>query len=118
MLLAALVGWLDRPQQDALAYLIEENRILRGHVRGRIPYCPSARPGRRSRRAIVIVEQPAEVRTPTNATNDGARRRHTRDQRVLQALVIALISLSGDAEPAIGHDDAIASRRLKANGLR
>ena len=36
MLLAALVGWLDRRQQDAVAYLIEENRILRGHVRGRI----------------------------------------------------------------------------------
>ena len=36
LLLAALVGWLDRRQQDAVAYLIEENRILRGHVRGRI----------------------------------------------------------------------------------
>src|SRR6266852_1026757 len=36
MLLAALAGWLDRRQQDAVAYLIEENRILRGHVRGRI----------------------------------------------------------------------------------
>jgi putative transposase len=36
MLLAALVGWLDQRQQDAVAYLIEENRILRGQVRGRI----------------------------------------------------------------------------------
>jgi transposase len=36
MLLAALVGWLDQRQQDAVAYLIEENRILRGHVRGRV----------------------------------------------------------------------------------
>jgi hypothetical protein len=36
MLLAALVGWLDQRQQDAVAYLIEENRILWGHVRGRI----------------------------------------------------------------------------------
>ena len=35
MFLAALVGWLDQRQQDAVAYLIEENRILRGHVRGR-----------------------------------------------------------------------------------
>jgi hypothetical protein len=35
MLLAALVGWLDQRQQDAVAYLLEENRILRGHVRGR-----------------------------------------------------------------------------------
>jgi hypothetical protein len=37
LLLAALVGWFDRRQQDAVAYLIEENRVLRGHVRGRIP---------------------------------------------------------------------------------
>ena len=36
LLLAALVGWLDQRQQEAMAYLIEENRILRGHVRGRI----------------------------------------------------------------------------------
>ena len=34
-LLAALVGWLDRQQQDGLAYLLEENRILRGQLRGR-----------------------------------------------------------------------------------
>ena len=34
-LLAALVGWLDQRQQEALAYLIEENRILRGQLRGR-----------------------------------------------------------------------------------
>lgn len=34
-LVAALVGWLDRQQQEALAYLIEENRILRGQLRGR-----------------------------------------------------------------------------------
>ena len=36
MLLAALVGWLDQRQQDAVAYLIEENRILRTHMHGRI----------------------------------------------------------------------------------
>ena len=36
LLLAALIGWLDRRQQDAVASLIEENRILRGHVRGQI----------------------------------------------------------------------------------
>ena len=35
VLLAALVSWLDREQQEALAYLIEENRILRGQLRGR-----------------------------------------------------------------------------------
>ena len=36
LLRATLVGWLDRRPQDTVAYLIEENRILRGHVRGRI----------------------------------------------------------------------------------
>jgi len=36
LLLAALAGWFDRRQQDAVAYLTEENRILRSHVRGRI----------------------------------------------------------------------------------
>ena len=35
VLLAALIYWLDRQQQEALAYLLEENRILRGHLRGR-----------------------------------------------------------------------------------
>jgi hypothetical protein len=34
-LLASLVGWLDQRQQEALAYLIEGNRILRGQLRGR-----------------------------------------------------------------------------------
>jgi len=34
VLLAALVGWLDQQPQEALAYLIEENRILRGQLRG------------------------------------------------------------------------------------
>jgi hypothetical protein len=36
LILAALVGWLDQRQQDTVAYLIEENRILRGRLRGRI----------------------------------------------------------------------------------
>jgi hypothetical protein len=36
VLLIALIGWLDQRQRDAVAYPIEENRILRGHVRGRI----------------------------------------------------------------------------------
>jgi hypothetical protein len=36
MLLAALVGWFDQRQQAAVAYLVEENRILREHVRGRL----------------------------------------------------------------------------------
>jgi hypothetical protein len=36
MHLAALVGWLDPRQQDAVACLIEEKRIRRRHLRGRI----------------------------------------------------------------------------------
>jgi putative transposase len=36
MLLAAVVGWLDQLQQEAVAYVIEENRILRSHLSGRI----------------------------------------------------------------------------------
>jgi len=35
-LLAALIGWLDQRERQAVAYLIEENRILRSHVRGRL----------------------------------------------------------------------------------
>ncbi len=36
MFLAALVGWLDQRQQDVVAYLIEEDRVLRSHLRGRL----------------------------------------------------------------------------------
>lgn len=32
LLLALLTGWLNRRQQEGMAYLIEENRILRGTV--------------------------------------------------------------------------------------
>jgi len=35
-MLLAMVGWLDQRQRDAVAFLIEENGILRGYVRGRI----------------------------------------------------------------------------------
>jgi hypothetical protein len=34
MWFAVLTGWLDRRERDALAYLMEENRILRAQVRG------------------------------------------------------------------------------------
>src|SRR6266705_4451997 len=32
----AVATWWAEQRQEAVAYLIEENRILRGHVRGRI----------------------------------------------------------------------------------
>src|SRR5688572_4899200 len=35
MLLLVLTGWLDRKEREALAYLIEENRVLRRQLRGR-----------------------------------------------------------------------------------
>jgi hypothetical protein len=35
ILLAALTGWLNHRQQEAIAYLVEENRILRDQLRGR-----------------------------------------------------------------------------------
>ena len=35
LFLTALAGWFNRQQQEAVAYLIEENRILRGQLRGR-----------------------------------------------------------------------------------
>jgi hypothetical protein len=33
--LAALAGWLSRHQQDVIAYLVEENRVLRAQLRSR-----------------------------------------------------------------------------------
>jgi hypothetical protein len=36
LLLAALLGWLDQRERQAVAYLIEENVILRSHGRGRL----------------------------------------------------------------------------------
>ena len=35
MWFAVLIGWLDREERDALAFLIEENRILRAQLGGR-----------------------------------------------------------------------------------
>ena len=35
LLLLTVAGWLDRREREALAYLIEENRLLRKQVGGR-----------------------------------------------------------------------------------
>jgi hypothetical protein len=35
MWLAVLIGWWDRQEREALAYLIEENRVLRAQLGGR-----------------------------------------------------------------------------------
>ena len=34
MRFAVLIGWLDRQEREALAYLIEENRVLRAQLVG------------------------------------------------------------------------------------
>ncbi|HUT62283.1 MAG TPA: hypothetical protein VNA25_30970 [Phycisphaerae bacterium] len=34
-IVVALAGWLNRQQQDVLAYLEEENRVLREHLKGK-----------------------------------------------------------------------------------
>ncbi len=41
MLLMMLAGWINRHQQDVIAYLKEENKILREKPgTKRIPWCP------------------------------------------------------------------------------
>ena len=35
VLLATLAGWLNRHQQDVIAYLVEENRVLKEQLKGR-----------------------------------------------------------------------------------
>ena len=35
VLLVALAGWINRHQQDAIAYIQEENRILRSKLKGK-----------------------------------------------------------------------------------
>jgi hypothetical protein len=35
MLLAALLGWLEREQRDVIAFLREENRVLKAQLEGK-----------------------------------------------------------------------------------
>jgi transposase InsO family protein len=68
MLLIVLTGWLDRRERAALAYLIEENRLLRRQLRGRRPRLTDAdrrqlavhavRVGRRALREIATIVTP------------------------------------------------------------
>jgi hypothetical protein len=37
VLLLTISGWVNRRQQDVIAYLVEENRVLREQSRGRKP---------------------------------------------------------------------------------
>ena len=86
LLLALLAGWLSRRQQEGMAYLIEENRI---------PQCPISESGREiyhrasSRRAKVIIEEPAETLPTANSTHAAGRRRAI-DEFVAETLMIPL----------------------------
>ena len=87
MLLAALVGWLDQRQQNAVAYLIEENRILRTHLHGRICLTDEerrrlARHGHRLGRRRLGVSF-AKTRAPVSAIDFLVR--STRGSRMLTA---------------------------------
>ncbi len=35
VLLTTLAGWMNRQQQDVIAYLVEENRVLREQLKGK-----------------------------------------------------------------------------------
>ena len=35
LLVVAIVGWLQRDQQAAMVYLLEENRVLKARLRGK-----------------------------------------------------------------------------------
>ena len=35
MLLLTVAGWVNRHQQDVIAYVVEENRVLQEQMRGR-----------------------------------------------------------------------------------
>jgi hypothetical protein len=68
--LAALVGWFDQRQQGVVAYLIEENRILRGHVRSPIRLTDEERrrlarhghrPGRRRLGEVATIVTPDTI---------------------------------------------------------
>jgi integrase-like protein len=92
LLLVVLVGWLDQRQLAALAYLIEENRILRAHLRGRLRLTDSERRrlavrghrlGRRRLRDVATIVTPDTLlrwhrqliaRKWTYATRRGGRR--------------------------------------------
>ena len=68
MLLAALIGWLDGRPQETVAYLVEENRVLRKQLQGRRlrlsdeQRCRLAIRGHRLRRRVV--RQVATIVTP------------------------------------------------------
>ena len=76
MVLMALTGWLDRYEREALAYLIEENRVLRQQLGGRrLRLTDDASTARRAR----VPSRPSALREiATIATPDTLLRWHRR----------------------------------------
>jgi transposase InsO family protein len=68
LLLMVLTGWLDRREREALAYLVEENRLLRRQLRGRRLHMTDADRRRLARRAFRVgrraLRQIATIVTP------------------------------------------------------
>ena len=57
MVLAVLTGWLDRQERQALAYLIEENRVLRRQLgQQRLQFTDA---DRRQRDLAILADGPA-----------------------------------------------------------
>jgi hypothetical protein len=83
MLLAALLGWLEREQRDVIAFLREENRALKAQLairhltdgidgvlgRGRVLICDRDRKWSGAARAFLEREGVRIVRTPFRAPN-------------------------------------------------
>jgi putative transposase len=75
ILLVALAGWVNRHQLEVIAYLREENRVLKEHVGGqRLPFTDpqrrrlAARAHRLGRRALTDV---ATLVTPPSSGGTG-----------------------------------------------
>ena len=61
LLMVAVAGWIQRDQQAAIVYLLEENRVLKARLCGRKlrPSCPKTQTNSRlARRAVSIVITP------------------------------------------------------------
>ena len=76
-LLRTFSGWVNRHQQDVIAYLVDENRVLREHLGDK---CPKLNDGQRRRLAALakllgrqVLDQVA-TRTPARSLTPWAAR--------------------------------------------
>jgi hypothetical protein len=73
LVVASLLGWLQRGQSEAIVYLREENGILKAQLRN--PYQPSRRQGQRSSpsgRRIKKARDPTDQSRASGAASDGS----------------------------------------------